>query len=498
LLPLEAASISLCASVTGRFVDARQRRSILKTLKGYFGGGSDTVSPEPSQRLRLSGRGTRIPLGGLPFAVEMGSQTLHLYPDLPVDEGRRRPPFDYLLFDPERYLTGIGHALRLRPGEKLDISHRVPGQRAVFSHPRDAFRRHLQVIHEGDALVFKDYVAELGTYVSLLQDEAGEGRLAVRRAGALDRLLQIYGGPIEPLPSQEAMDTLTRVNALLGEEPYRRRDTLGNLGALVELPAALTPVIVGDLHAQVDNLLRILSDNGYLDGLERGEAALVILGDAVHPEAPEELANMDSSVLIMDLIFRLKLRFPKQIFFIIGNHDSFSPDVMKGGVAQSLLWAKRVTALRGPEYRDALELFYRQCALVVLSEGFVACHAAPPRGKPSIETLVNVRQFPQIVHELTWNRIKSRRYPAGYTRGDVRRFRSALALEEDVAFIVGHYPRSADATVWLDVDEIEGHHIIYSAMPDQLAVFTRLEGVMVPQIYPAEPLREWLNQRAQP
>ena len=66
---------------------------------------------------------------------------------------------------------------------------------------------------------------------------------------------------------------------------------------------------------------------------------------------------------------------------------------------------------------------------------------------------------------------------------DIDRFRVGSIVISDAD---GSYPS----------DQIPGHHIVYSAMPDQLAVFTRLEGAMVPQIYPAEPLREWLNRRA--
>jgi len=39
----------------------------------------------------------------------------------------------------------------------------------------------------------------------------------------------------------------------------------------------LTPIVVGDLHAQLDNLLKILSENSFLDCLERGDAALILL-----------------------------------------------------------------------------------------------------------------------------------------------------------------------------------------------------------------------------
>jgi hypothetical protein len=468
---------------------------VLKTLRDYFGGASDTFQPEPRQRIRLSGRGTRIPLTGRPFEVQMGRQVLHLYPDLPADEARQQPPFDYLLFDPERLAAGVAHVLRVRSGEKLDISHRDPPQRHTFTHPRDAFRRHLQVTHEGDALVFRDYVAELGTYACVLEDEEGESRLVNRRIRALEKVAAIFGGPVELLPAEEALALVAEVNESMRQEPYRREDAEGNLGGLLELPPHITPVLVGDLHARLDNLLKILSENAYLESVERGDAALIFLGDAVHPEDDGELESMDSSMLLMDLILKLKRRFPSRVFFIIGNHDSFSPDVMKGGVPQSLLWGKRLQSVRGGAYQEAMDLFYRRSPLVVVSDGFIACHAAPPRCTVTLETLVNIRQSPNIVHDLTWDRIRSPRYPAGYTRRDVRRFRSSLGLAEGTAFIVGHYPRSADETVWLNVDKIEDHHILYSAMRDKLAVFTRFDGEMVAQIYPSEPLLEWLNRR---
>ena len=104
-------------------------------------------------------------------------------------------------------------------------------------------------------------MAELGTYVFMRQDEEGEARILGRRVKALDRLVEIFGGPIELLPPAEALATLRQANQLMLEEPYRRRDAEGNLGGLVELPGQVTPVLIGDLHARLDNLLKILSEN---------------------------------------------------------------------------------------------------------------------------------------------------------------------------------------------------------------------------------------------
>ena len=421
----------------------------------------------------------------------MGKQPLCLYPDPRIDQQAQDTPCDFILFDPQRYFTGISHFLRLSPGKTLAIDRNAENQIYVFSSPREAFRRHFSVIHAGDALVFKDPISELGTYISLGKDDGLH--IFNRRVAALRRVREIFGGALQPLPPDEALETLKKVNRCLREEAYRPKDSFGNPGGLLELPARLTPILVGDLHAQIDNLLKILSENAFLESLEKGEAALIIIGDAVHPEEGN-LEAMDSSLLIMDLIFKLKLQYPEQVFYLVGNHDSFSHDLMKQGVPQGLLWEKHVAATRGEGYKTELELFYRQSPLVLVSQDFIACHAGPPRSKISLETLVNVRQFPDIVHNITWSRIRTHGFPAGYTRADVRRFRKELGAESATPLIVGHHPYTEEGTLWLNAGHIAHYHIVLSCRPDQIGLFTRIDGDMVHQLYPAEPLGAWLNQ----
>ncbi|MGB5177449.1 MAG: metallophosphoesterase, partial [Gammaproteobacteria bacterium] len=218
--------------------------------------------------------------------------------------------------------------------------------------------------------------------------------------------------------------------------------------------------------------------------------------DAVHREDVDGIEEMETSLLIMDLIFRLKLRFPERVFYIVGNHDSFNHELMKRGVPQGLLWEKHVLATRGEEYKSELELFYQLSPLLVLSKDFIACHAGPARRKISRQILVDVRQFPDIVHDMTWNRVRTAAFPAGYTRSDIRRFRKGLEVDSDIPFIVGHYPFSSDETLWLNVAEIDQHHVVISSRSDRIGIFTGIDGKMVPQIVPAEPLTAWLNEQA--
>ena len=198
----------------------------------------------------------------------MGKQTLYLCPDPGVAGYEQGPPYDFILFDPERYFSGISHYQRLSPGDTLVIDHKIEYQEQMFSFPREAFRRQLSISNSGDSLVFKDPISELGTFVSLIDDTLETSSITDRRKTALRRILEIFGGSLESLPADKATETLVQVNELLRHESGRHKDSLGYLGCLLELAEHITPIIVGDLHAQIDNLLTILSENAFMDSLE--------------------------------------------------------------------------------------------------------------------------------------------------------------------------------------------------------------------------------------
>ncbi|MDH3970536.1 MAG: metallophosphoesterase [Gammaproteobacteria bacterium] len=472
------------------------KKPIWRNIRDYFDPDPETVILDQSQKLRLSGRELRIPLSGYQeYRIEMGKQTLILSPDPGVAAAEYKSSCDFILFDPERRHSGVAHFLRLSPGSTLTLDSKIEYQEHLFSSPRDAFRRKFSVAHSGDSLIFRDPVSELGTYVSLAGDSHEIAITTARRRSALMRVLEIFGGPLEPLPAPQAIATLEQVNALLMNEVGHYKDALGNPGGMLELADNVTPVLVGDLHARLDNLLTILSDKAILEGIEKGTTALIILGDAIHPEDPGCLEDMQSSLLMMDLIFRMKLRFPDNVFYTIGNHDSFLHEIMKRGVPQGLLWEKHVLSSRGEEYKAGLELFYQQSPLLVISKDFIACHAGPARRKVSRQILIDAHQFPDMVHDMTWSRVRTTAFPAGYTRGDVRQFRKGLDVGKDTAFIVGHHPCSVDETLWLNVGQINQHHVVISSRTGRVGTFIGIDGKMVPQIYPVEALTTWLNEQ---
>jgi hypothetical protein len=255
----------------------------------------------------------------------------------------------------------------------------------------------------------------------------------------------------------------------------------------------MIPIIIGDLHAQVDNLLTLLTQNHFLEAMSEGRATMVILGDAVHSEMDGQMEDMETSLLIMDLILRLKLWFPQQVFYVRGNHDSFSDEVSKSGIPQGLLWAKALGDARGEDYRKAMDRLYGLVPFVVLSKNYAACHAAPPRGKVDLDMLINIHRYPGLVQEITCNRLSRPNRPSGYTKGDVKRFRNTLKLDGKAELFVGHTPLTRHDTLWSDVGGIAHHDVVFSGNIPWVGVYTSANGEMIPLRYRSESLLPIIN-----
>jgi hypothetical protein len=472
-----------------------KKQTFLKSMLESMGKPVDRVTPEPGQRLRLSRKRLGIPLPAQPVEVELGKERLHIQKEIRCDGSSASNPPDLVVYNPDLDSEQINYSLRIKPGQSLHISQDQPYQEHLFRKPRKAFRRNFRLDHAGENLIFRDSNSEYKTFITLLEQNTEQSPIVTQRNKAIDKIIALFGGPLEAMPPDQALTTIQQVNALLLNDAFRAQDASGAAGGLVELPAHITPVVIGDLHANIDNLLKILSENAFMQVLEKGTGVLVFLGDLVHPDE-EPFDSMDSSVLTMDFLFKLKLRFPQGVFFLRGNHDSFSTDVAKDLVPQAVLWRKKLEQIRGTEYCEQIAQFYDLSPVVALSGDFVACHAGPPQNKTDLIKLKNIRTFPGLMHDLMWNRVRRPGYPAGYTRSDVRRFRKSLNLDKELPFLVGHTPYSDTGTLWCDVAGIQHHHILYSAKADQMAIFTRVNGKMVPQVYSAEPLLEWTNNRA--
>jgi len=454
-------------------------------------GPAERAHPAVGARIPVRSNGLIVPADS-DYELEWGGERLLICPETRLEgAGWEAAPGDLLVLRIDHGRGRISPRLRLAPGARLSLPGPEAEHARLFDDPR-SLRGELRLRYADGAFSLRGPGAGSEAWLRRLSTTTFPWR---RRLHALREIVRVYGGPITPLSAGAALDALRRVNAILKEDPLRPLDTRGAPGAVVELPSSVTPILISDLHGRVDNLLRVLSADDYLERVARGDAALILMGDAVHPEDDGSLRDMGSSMLMMDLIFKLKIAFPRRFFFLLGNHDSFDRELRKGGVHQGLVWDRAVTAARGPAYRAALDRFYGASPLIARGPRFICCHAAPPRGRYDRDDLINVRQSPERVRQLTWDRPRSPAWPTGYCRGDVRQLRAAFGADRQTPVLFGHFPRSRDRSVWLNADHIPHHHIFHSAMTQEVSVFAQVEGEMTSRVYSAEPILAWMHHQ---
>ena len=462
----------------------RLREMLLRGLEPKV----EALTTEP----RLLAGECRASFDDKPIELCLADKRLRLYPECPLG-APSKSSCSWILVDEDRYFTDVAGCIRVAPGERLLLGRDNEACQALFAFSRQVKRRQLEIENSDGLIALRRLDGEAETLVRFIDDPGEISRPRTRRLAALVQLRRLFGGPIALLPPEQALAAVQQVNAILRSEPHRPKDSAGQPGGVIELPGSLSPVIIGDLHAQVDNLLRVLSDGGFFTALCEGRACLVFLGDTIHPEGDQDLEQMDSSLLMLDLIFRLKVAFPERVFYLRGNHESFSAQVAKAGVPQGILFRKRARELRGPDYEAALADFFELLPLVVKAHDFVACHGGPPRRPVSFQDLIDIRMHPQLAQELVWNRVRRPHHIAGYSERNVEAFKRALGVDSSIPLIVGHTPLTSSQTLWLEAGGMRNHHILHGAHPDKAAVFVGVQGGMVPLEYPAEPLLDFTN-----
>jgi hypothetical protein len=469
-------------------------------LKTFSGWKSFILRKNPMEwftvmdKLQTLDKESRIPHDGKTFEMIIGDQKLVFHPEIPIGMKKKNIQKNWLI-SPSRACSEdtINGFARIKVGERVLIGRDNQQYDEIFHFSKSISKRHLMVTNIWGDLMISPLDGKEPIQIVRSSNQDIRERIGTNRYNAMLGIREIYGDSITMLAPKEAFDTIRKVNSILENEPYRPKDELGNPGALVELPNESRLLIVGDLHAQVDNFLKILDDNCLLTHLESNRVSLVILGDAVHSEIPKEMEDMDSSILMMDLIFKIKCQFPDNFFYLLGNHDSFDKSIGKTDVLQGILMRKRLQELRGDEYVKEMQKFYDALPIVMKTDFCIACHAAPPRKKITRKKVINLRKYPKICHEILTNRVMRSHYLAGYEKRDVKQFRSSLKLSKKTPFVVGHTPLDPFHSFWKNAGNIKGHHILYSGRQVGPCVLLQIRKKMIPLSYPAEPLAKIIN-----
>ncbi len=436
---------------------------------------------EPKTKFTPVTGSIRISTDTGPLRLLISKTEFHLIPDLPLKGTSRSKPHDWLLYDPVIYPEKLGAFCRLKPGVHLAVGDNpwvaaTLGRSATFAKPG------LRIEIRNSDLYFYPRDKTLALEIACLPQSVTK-KIRKMQRGWLEGFAQAG----ELLPKTEALHLLKQTNRIIADEVYRPRDHKAQPGALINFPPHLTPVIVGDLHTQLDNLLLVLIQNGLLLALREDKAVLLLLGDFIHPDS-DDIEEMASSCLMIDFICKLKVRFPQNVFFLRGNHESFSPDVAKGGVPQGQLFEHAVRKHRGDKYAEELSRFFDGLALMARSEDFIACHAGPVCKIVSEETLINLKHHPVLAAEVMNGRALKPGNPFGYSRSDVRRFRRLMDVGVDTPFFVGHTRITLEDGVWFNTGKIPSNHVIYSSGKKRFGMVMRIKDTMVAMELTHEPL----------
>lgn len=191
---------------------------------------------------------------------------------------------------------------------------------------------------------------------------------------------------------QEAYLEALRNGAQSEPDPSRHGIRHGCEVDLTKLDPEVPVIIVGDLHGDLANARSILLSNGNLEKIVDQKAVLVLLGDLVHPERGD-LAQMDDSIRMRELIMNLTIAAPRNVFSLVGNHDPINElgiyKCSRGGeeVHQTLAYRSKLEDLLfaggSPDFIGVFDYFdtYAKCTQAspyyVVGAGFAATHAGP-------------------------------------------------------------------------------------------------------------------------
>ena len=463
-------------------------RTNLPFFMGSFLGAktADLFTPTPEGH-RLS-EPVHIPWDAGSFSLQLGEYVLEVRRDLPMSDERKPNLRDWIILDPKSYFDRMSGFIRIVPGQSEILGRDEPSQQTLFNYPNSVARRHISILNKNGELYLHALDSEASTLITALDRAATVSSLRGTRRKNLNLLWEDLGHPSIPLAKREANKLVQKVSKILADEPHRTRDGDGLPGGIVHLPGQASAVFVGDLHGQCDNLIKLLTEGALLKAIQQGKTCLVLLGDLVHSDEHGKLEDMAPSMAMIDLFLMLKARFPESVFCCRGNHESFSPEVGKSGVAQGVLFRKYLQEQRSKKYANAVGEIFENLPYVIRGKDCAACHGAPTRGRVTEDILINIRHYPGLQHEIIWNRLRGPNRPAGYTKGSVNRFRQSLELPKEAPLIVGHTSFSETETVWMDVNDIVGHHVVYSSHTDRFGAILVQDGTAIPLELLAEPV----------
>ena len=165
--------------------------------------------------------------------------------------------------------------------------------------------------------------------------------------------------------SRNFVRTLDEVLSLLRQDSGET-GSLTISGRLITLEPKGEAIVIGDLHGDLDSLLYILENSGFVRNLfSSKDNVLIFLGD-YGDRGP-------NSAEIYYIIMKLKLAFPKQVILLRGNHEG-PDDLQVSPHDLPLQFQSRFEEDWKQAYTKVRELFNNLYNAVLVKERFLMVH----------------------------------------------------------------------------------------------------------------------------
>jgi hypothetical protein len=193
------------------------------------------------------------------------------------------------------------------------------------------------------------------------------------------------------------------------------RDTPGRHGRLISLNNAQEVLVAGDLHGNLENFTLLLKKGN----LASYPGRHLVLQEVIH--GPHRYpGGGDKSHQLLDLLAALKCQFPRQVHFLLGNHELAQwtgQDIGKDNLALNTLFHLGVENAYGSRAEEVLAAYRELFAAVPLAirtpNRVFLSHSLPSSGRlPTFDlgVLEREEQAPEdlktggSVHSLLWGR----------------------------------------------------------------------------------------------
>jgi hypothetical protein len=193
------------------------------------------------------------------------------------------------------------------------------------------------------------------------------------------------------------------------------RETPGRRGRIVALTDVTEILVGGDLHGNLENFRRLLSKADLAGNPQRH----FVLQEIIH--GPYQYpAGGDKSHQLLDLVAALKCQFPRQVHFLLGNHELAQYTqrrISKGDLDLNQSFREGVGTAYGARAPEVHAAYLELLALVPVAlrtpNRVLLTHSLPPASRlPDFDPAVLERDVsPDVdvvpggtVHSLVWGR----------------------------------------------------------------------------------------------